>query len=73
MLLSHEIVKVSGGHMTRFSIRDLLWLTVLSGVLLMWWADRRMLADLLIENQLRLSQFETQAKMTLESGPMARD
>jgi hypothetical protein len=31
----------------RFSIRDLLWLTALSAVLVAWWIDRTRLAKLL--------------------------
>jgi hypothetical protein len=31
--------------MFRFTIRDLLWLTLLAAVLVAWWMDRRALAE----------------------------
>ncbi len=34
----------------RYSVRDLLWLTLLSAVLTSWWIDNRRLSNLLEES-----------------------
>jgi hypothetical protein len=40
----------------RFTIRDLLWLTVLVAVCVAWWLDRRSTASLVTEARVKLLQ-----------------
>jgi hypothetical protein len=55
----------------RFTIRDLLWLTVIAGLCVGWWADHRAMAR---ESLRRLSAFNTLAAFILmENGCETRD